>query len=130
MSDEPDIPIGITHEELWREHCREIRARASDLLEGRLGVIETARALLPLAAWTKVDREPEFQLFSAIASESDALPIGAVRAYWSPEALVREDVRIREIESFWDDKARSAATVLIKRYGWTVLRKQSFRREG
>lgn len=127
MPHELEIPMGITNEELWRKNCRKIRARAVDLLEGRLGVIETARAMLPLARWTKVDGEPEFQLFRAIASETDDLPVGAVRALWAPGALVREDVRIRAAEAFWDERARSAATRLVERYEWTIARKQSSR---
>lgn len=75
------IPLGVGNEELWHKHCRQIRARALDLLEGRLGVIETARAMPPLAYWTKVQSEPEFLLFRAIASETDDLPVGDVRAY-------------------------------------------------
>jgi hypothetical protein len=130
MTQELEIPTGIRNEELWRKHCRKIRARASDLLEGRLGVIETARAMLPLARWTKVDGEPDFQLFRAIASETDNLPVGAVRAYWAPEALAREDVHIRAAEMLWNDRARSAAARLVERYQWTIARKPSSPGEG
>lgn len=119
---EIEIPQGITNEELWRKHCRQIRARASDFLEGRLGVIETARAMLPLARWAKVDGEPEFQLFRAIASETDDLPVGEVRAYWAPEALAREDVHIRAAEALWNDKVRSAVVRLVERYKWAIFR--------
>ena len=125
MPQEFEIPPGIKNEDLWRKHCRKIRARASDLLEGRLGLIETARAMLPLARWTKVDGEPEFQLFRAIASETDDLPVGEVRAYWAPEALEREDVRIRAAETIWNDRARSAAARLVERYQWTIARGHS-----
>ncbi|WP_260854383.1 hypothetical protein [Paraburkholderia sp. BCC1884] len=63
------------------------------MLEGRLGVIETARVMLPLAYWTKVQNEPEFLLFRAITSETDDLPVGDVRAHWAADALEREDAR-------------------------------------
>ncbi|RQV22991.1 hypothetical protein DF039_10150 [Burkholderia cenocepacia] len=116
------IPPGITNEALWRKNCRKIRARALDLLEGRLGVIETARAMLPLASWTKVEGEPEFLLFRAIASETDDLPVGDVRAHWATDALEREDRRIEAAEKFWREKAFSAAARLVKRYQWTARR--------
>lgn len=122
MSQELTIPAGIKNEQLWRKHCRKIRARAADFLEGRLGLIETARAMLPLARWTKVDGELEFQLFRAIASETGDLPVGDVRAYWAPEALEREDVRIQAAEAFWNDRARSAAARVVERYQWTIGR--------
>ncbi|MGK8207176.1 hypothetical protein [Burkholderia pseudomultivorans] len=79
MNEEMQLPARITSEALWLKNCRKICARALDLLEGRLGVIETAPAMLPSAYWTKVEGEPEFLLFRAIASETDDLPIGDVR---------------------------------------------------
>jgi hypothetical protein len=119
------IPPGVRNEELWRKHCRKIRARALDLLEGRLGVIETARVMLPLAYWTKVQNEPEFLLFRAIASETDDLPVGDVRAHWAADALEREDVRIEAAEKLWLEQALSAAEKLIERYQWTIARRLS-----
>lgn len=119
------IPPGVRNEELWRKHCRKIRARALDLLEGRLGVIETARVMLPLAYWTKVQNEPEFLLFCAIASETDDLPVGDVRAHWAADALEREDVRIEAAEKLWREQALSAAEKLIERYQWTIARRHS-----
>ena len=120
MDQKIKIPPGIVNEALWRKHCRKIRARALDLLEGRLGVIETARAMLPLARWTKAENEPEFLLFRAIASETDDLPVGAIRAYWGHDALKREDVRIQAAENFWSEQARTTAAKLAERYQWAV----------
>ena len=114
------IPPGITNEALWRNNCRKIRARALDFLEGRLGVIETARAMLPLAYWTKVEGEPEFLLFRAVASETDDLPVGDVRAHWATDALEREDLRIAAAEEFWREEVFSAAARLVGRYQWTA----------
>lgn len=119
------IPPGVRNEALWCKQCRMIRARALDLLEGRLGVIETARVMLPLAYWTKGQSEPEFLLFRAIASETDDLPVGNVRAYWSADALEREDVRIEAAENLWREQALSAAKKLIERYQWAVRQKRS-----
>lgn len=104
-------------------HCRKIRARALDLLGGRLGVIETARAMLALANWTKVENEPEFLLFRAIASETDDLPVGNVRAHWAADALEREDIRIEAAEKRWREQALSAAEKLVERYQWATRQK-------
>jgi len=76
--------------------------------------------MLPLARWIKVDGEPDFQLFLAIALETDDPPFAAVRTYWAPEALEQEDVRIRAAEAFWNDRARSAAAFLVEQYLWTI----------
>jgi hypothetical protein len=119
------IPYGVRNEELWRKHCRKIRARALDLLEGRLGVIETARLMLTLAYWTKVGNEPAFLLFRAIASATDDLPVGTVRAYWAADALAREDARIEAAEKLWREQALAAAEMLVNQYQWTIARKRS-----
>ncbi|WP_090532850.1 hypothetical protein [Paraburkholderia sartisoli] len=116
------IPEGIRNEALWRKHCRKIHARAKDLLEGRLGIVETARAICLLAIWTRVESEPEFQLFSAIDRETCYLPVGAVRAYWMPEVLAREDVLIEAAENRWRDQAIAAAEALVERYKWALKR--------
>lgn len=118
-------PPEVRNEALWRKHCRKIHARALDLLEGRLGVIETARVMLPLAYWTKVQNDPEFLLFRAIASETDDLPVGNVRAHWAADSLEREDVRIEAAEKLWREQALSAAEKLVKRYQWAVRQKHN-----
>jgi hypothetical protein len=41
-------PDWVTNEPQWITHCCQIRARAEDLVAGRLGVIEGARALSPI----------------------------------------------------------------------------------
>lgn len=116
------IPEGIKNKPQWRKHCRKIHARAKDLLNGRLGVIETARALCPLAFWTQVENKPDFRLFRAIASETDDLPVGTVRENWAPHALAREDARIQAAEAAWRDQALEAAARLVDRYKWAVER--------
>ncbi len=81
--------------------------------------------MLPLAYWTKVQNESEFLLFRAIASETDDLPVGDVRAHWAADALEREDVRIEAAEKLWREQALSAAEKLIERYQWTIARRLS-----
>ncbi len=87
-----------------------------------MGVIETARALYPLAVWTKVENEPDFLLFRAIESETDHLPVGPVREKWAAHALAQEDVKIRAVENHWRAQALEAATRLAERYQWAVER--------
>ncbi len=116
------MPDGITNEPQWRKHCRKIHARAQDLIDCRMGVIETARALYSLAVWTKVENEPEFILFRTIESETDHLPVGPVREKWAAHALVREDIEIRTAENYWRAQALRAAVRLAERYKWAVER--------
>ena len=61
---------------------------AQDMLAGRLTYIEGARKIV--AAWwtSKLDeRDVDFLPFIGIASETEALPFGKMRAHWQPAAL-------------------------------------------
>ena len=124
MEEDLPIPPGITNEALWRKHCRKIRARAQDLLEGRIGVIEAARALVPLATQTRAENTPALQVFHVIDGETCFLPVGEVRNYWAPEALAREDITIRAAEERWRPQAIAAATALVQQYAWALRKHQ------
>jgi hypothetical protein len=79
----------------------------------------------PLAFWTRVESDSEFKLFRTIDSETLGLPVGAVRQYWAPEALAREDVRIEAAESRWRKQALAAAAKWVERYNWALQRRDS-----
>src|SRR5690242_10522770 len=104
-----DRPAWVTNELEWQEHCREIVQCCQDLLEGRVGVIEAARRLVGLASKVRASRDPDFVLFVGLDFESDALPVGPVRQYWSTVALEREDATIAAFEAKWRGEACLAA---------------------
>jgi hypothetical protein len=61
---------------------------AQDMLAGRLTYIEGARKIV--AAWweSKLDEgDADFLAFVGIVSETDALPLGKMRAHWQAAAL-------------------------------------------
>ena len=109
-------PAWVTNEQKWTTHCRKIRARSRDLLDGRLGVIEAARELSKLGFWLRAQNDPDFTTFVAIDSESDHLPVGGVRREWAPDALQRKDAEIRIVEERWRDEALNAARNLLEKY--------------
>jgi len=87
---------------------------AKELIGGRLSVIEASRELSPF----RHDVEPQLAeillTFTAIDSETDTLPIGAVRKEWNRESLERMDREIVEAERLYRDSAMSAAAELIR----------------
>jgi len=109
-------PVWATNEQQWTTHCRKVRARARDLLEGRLGVIASAREFVRLAHWVRADEDPDFTTFIGIDSESDHLPIGIVRREWASDALAEKDRDIRELEDRWREAAYGAARNLLEKY--------------
>jgi hypothetical protein len=104
----------------WEEHCRKIHARAVDLLEGRAGVIETARTMSKLRYWAGLNDDPDLLTFVGIDSETDALPVGEVRKYWAAHALAREDVEIDRAEELYAESAKQAAAALAEGFSWAL----------
>lgn len=123
-------PDTIKNEALWIVQCTKIRARALDLLEGRLGMFEAASALSKLAALTHAREDRDLAQFGLIYGEFLGLPAGSERAYWSPSALLREDIKIRAVEACWRDQALLAASNLVTRYAWSIDARTALRRAG
>lgn len=113
----PDNIKNVAH---WENNCRKIHARALDLLDGRLGVIETARALSVLASWACLEKDDDLMIFISIDSETNILPIGEVRQHWAPDSLKRYDVIIDKAEQRYKDIAFAAADRLAKRFAWAL----------
>lgn len=106
-----------------------IRARALDLIEGRLSVIESARVISKLAYWSGLKNDPDLTTFVAMDSETDTLPVGEVRKYWASHALEREDVEIAKAEEMYRSTALESAQRLVERFEW-ALESRAARRTG
>jgi hypothetical protein len=109
-------PSWVTNEDYWRKQCQRLVAHAQELIEGRVGVIETARAMIQYRSWFRVGNDPDFMTFVGIDSETDHLPIGSVRQHWDNAALEKKDVEIKRAETFYRDQAMQAAQNLIQKY--------------
>jgi hypothetical protein len=123
-------PEGIHNEPLWIKHCVKIRARALDLIEGRLDLFSAARALRVLARWTHAESDPDLRIFDRIDDEAGSLPTGPERAYWAPHALAREDKKIHAIEHKWREPALTAARNLVEGYAWSLEARAALRKAG
>ena len=94
-----------------REHVQQI-ARA--MLNGQLGVIGAARALLPfLHRNPQLTSQEDYNLVRAIESETDDLPLGPVRELWDTAALPEKDREIARCEALWQDQFRAACERLL-----------------
>jgi hypothetical protein len=109
-------PAWVTNEASWRKKRKTVVARARDLIEGRIGVIVCAREMSKLAFWLREQDDPNFVTFRAIDSESDTLPAGPEREFWSASALREEDEKIHAAESLWRASAMEAAQALLEKY--------------
>jgi hypothetical protein len=94
-----------------RQKAREI---AEAVLEGRLSVLEGARALCRFARSTAIPMEDDRTLVIAIDSETDDLPNGEVRKHWAADALREKDVEIARAEGLWKNQFLDACRRILQ----------------
>jgi hypothetical protein len=121
-------PVGITNEGKWIRHCCVIYARACEVVEGKIGIIEAARAFMPLISWTRAGSDPDLAVFRHLNDAVIELPVGVERAMWAAHALAREDVKIRAIERKWHEKALRAARNIKDKYAWSLEARAALRK--
>jgi hypothetical protein len=88
-------------------------ALASGVAAGDLSVIAVARELNGFRDGVEPEAGALLDVFVAIHSETDALPIGKQRALWNAQALARQDREINAAEQRWHDRAVATATQLV-----------------
>lgn len=108
----------MTHEEYVLSVRREAVEIAAGILSGEVPVLEGCHSLAALRWEVEVDeRDPDFMAFAIISSETDALPIGAVRTHWAPEAMARLEPEIQSAIAWATPQALPACKSLVQRFG-------------
>jgi len=123
-------PETIRNESKWIKDCTRIRARALELVDGKINLIDAAFALQKVAIWTQAQSDPDLSLFSRITDDLLGLPIGSERAYWAAHALAREDLKIKGVVDKWRQPALEAARRLVDRYAWSLEARAALRSAG
>jgi hypothetical protein len=88
------------------------------MLNGQLSFLIGSRRLAALRH--EIDTagdDADFMVFIAIDSETDALPLGAVREHWDQDALARLEPEIEEAERWAASAGADACGSLISRLG-------------
>ena len=103
-------PATLRNELKWIKDCTKIRARAVDLIEGKISLIDAALALQKLAAWTHAQSDPDLLVFNRVLGDLLGLPIGSERSFWAPHALARDDLKIKAVVDKWQQPVSSEIT--------------------
>lgn len=90
-----------------------MRAVATQLLAGTIGVIAVARELSQFRDGIEPEIGKLLDVFVGLDSETDDLPIGDQRAHWDPEALKQKDPEIAAAEARWRERALAAARQIV-----------------
>lgn len=113
LSDRPAI-----HESEIEARARAV-ALATEMLAGRLSYLDGAPEMWALQdrVGGLGDRDPDFDAFAVIASETDHLPLGKQRQLWSASALERVAPELERAEEWADRFAQAACKNIIARFG-------------
>ena len=107
----------MTDEEYVKSQRALAIATAQDMIAGKIGIIAGSRILSGLRFEVDVSEDDQdFLTFVGIDSETDHLPVGQAREYWSPEALREKDVEVKRSEDFYGQYAKEACKNIIKRW--------------
>jgi len=101
------------------------RRRAADIAEavltGRLSPVLAAIDLNRLRPMVDVpDDDADFETFTVIDSECDALPFGRVRQHWAPKALARKQSELEHAERWAMETGEEAFRNIVKRFAATA----------
>jgi hypothetical protein len=109
--------LDVSHNSYVVDRRRKVLDLATDILGGRIGLIEGSRALSHLRHEVEV-KEPDrdFLIFVGVDSETDHLPIGEERKSWDAEALAAKDQEIQEFEASVREDIMAACRNLIARF--------------
>ena len=104
--------------EAYLDRCRfAIVQTAAEMLDGRVDFLIGSRKLRSLLIEAGLNLpDPELMVFTAIDSETDALPLGDVRQHWDEDALRRLKPEIQDAERWARDVGSSACVVLMRRF--------------
>ena len=90
---------------------------ARSLADGTVPFVEGVRQLAALGfEVSRLDHDPDFTLFVAIASESDHLPPHELRSQCAPAWLEQCDREARELEVLHRQQVRAACARLVGRF--------------
>ena len=106
----------ITNEEYLASLHAQLDQVARAMLAGELSFLEGAIKLVSIGHQAELNDDPDVSIFTAVTSETDHLPIGAVRQHWSPEALERLAPELQKAEEWARQVAGPACESLARRF--------------
>lgn len=108
----------MTHEKYVQSARQEAAKIAAGVISGEIPILEGCHSLAALRCEIEVDEsDPDFLAFAMISSKIDALPVGASRKHWAPDALARLEPEIQSAILWATPRALPACKSLVQRFG-------------
>ncbi|MEJ2613180.1 MAG: DUF2489 domain-containing protein [Candidatus Thiodiazotropha sp.] len=110
------VIMHISHEEYIKKQRQKVVDLLRDVIDGKTSILVASRQIVQLRFEIDFDEnDKDILAFVGIDSESDSLPIGLERAYWSEEALKNKENEIMEIEKWALDFGIEACKNLMEK---------------
>ncbi|WP_236250411.1 DUF2489 domain-containing protein [Microbulbifer sp. ALW1] len=107
----------MSHEEYIEKKRKRSAEVASGMLDGTIHYLEGAIELASLRFEVGIpENDQDFLAFTVISSETDHLPIGPSRKYWSQEALVRHEPEIQKTIAWAKEISLSECKSIVARF--------------
>jgi hypothetical protein len=104
----------MDHTEYLASQWRVLADTLEALRTARVGITEACRKVVAIRAAVGEEANELFHPFVAVDSETDAFPLGEVRATWSETALARVDDERRAAEEYYRPHLIGASAALIE----------------
>jgi len=108
----------MSHEEYVEKKRKEASGIAEGMLDGSIHYLEGAIQLSSLRFELEIpDDDKDFLVFASVSSETDHLPLGAAREYWSKEALDRHEPEIQQTIKWAKEVSLPECKSIVERFG-------------
>lgn len=110
-------PMKMSHEEYIEKNRRRAAEVATGMIDGSIHYLEGAIELSSLRFEVGLpEDDKDFLAFTGVSSETDHLPIGAPRQYWSQDALDRHEPEIEQSIKWAKEISLSECKSIVARF--------------
>ncbi|BFM22089.1 DUF2489 domain-containing protein [Gilvimarinus japonicus] len=107
----------MSHEEYIERQRKRAVEVASGMLDGSIHYLEGAIELSSLRFEVGLpEDDKDFLAFTGVSSETDHLPIGSARQFWSKEALERHEAEIEKSIEWAKEVSLSECKSIVARF--------------
>lgn len=110
-------PMKMSHEEYIQKQRERAVDLASGMLDGSINYLEGAIELSALRFEVGLaEDDKDFLAFAGVSSETDHLPIGTARQYWSQKALEKHEPEIQQSIKWAKEVSLSECKSIVARF--------------
>lgn len=98
------------------KECKRLCMLCNRIMNGQESIISGCIKMSQYRFWMKEEDNSNWDIFMIVSSDTDHLPIGDVREYWSTYALKEKDLEIGKIEIFYREDVVKAIKNIFQQY--------------